>query len=268
MAGFHTHITTSTVVGIGYGAVGYAAYDFSFPTCVVAGGMCSVAGMFPDLDSDSGIPLRELLSFGAAIMPVLMLERWIALGFTPEMISLGCVLMYILVRFGIGGLIKRLTVHRGMFHSIPAALIFGLVAYLVCASHDEPVRYFKALGVFIGFMSHLILDEIWSVEWTGLTPRFKKSFGTAMKISGDNFWANLATYGQLVLLTYVAINDPYWMETWKERREARLQQIADRRERVLQQEDLNAGVLFDEDEAVREEITRMARRYRERQNTK
>ena len=33
---------------------------------------------------------------------------------------------YLLVRFGVSELFKRITVHRGMYHSIPAMLIAGL----------------------------------------------------------------------------------------------------------------------------------------------
>ena len=35
----------------------------------------------------------------------------------------------------------------------------------------------------LGYLSHLVLDEIWSVEWThGL--HLKNSFGTALKFFG------------------------------------------------------------------------------------
>ena len=33
--------------------------------------------------------------------------------------------IYATVRFGLAKIVKKLTVHRGMFHSIPAALIAG-----------------------------------------------------------------------------------------------------------------------------------------------
>jgi hypothetical protein len=69
-----------------------------------------------------------------------------------------------------------------MFHSIPALLIFTGVAFLISGSTNLHLRYFKAGGVFIGVLSHLMLDEIYSIEWAGGRWRFKKSFGTAIKL--------------------------------------------------------------------------------------
>ena len=62
MADFKTHITTSTVLGVGYGATAYFGFDMPMSHCFVAGAMCSVAGMLPDLDSDSGVPVRVTAS--------------------------------------------------------------------------------------------------------------------------------------------------------------------------------------------------------------
>ncbi|MEA1949803.1 MAG: metal-dependent hydrolase, partial [Planctomycetota bacterium] len=59
MAGFRTHITVSSLAGVGYGAGAHLLFDMPVPTCLLAGGLCGVAGMLPDIDSDSGRPLRE-----------------------------------------------------------------------------------------------------------------------------------------------------------------------------------------------------------------
>ena len=42
----------------------------------VAGGLCSASGMLPDLDSESGVPRREIIAFTAAVMPLLMFDRF------------------------------------------------------------------------------------------------------------------------------------------------------------------------------------------------
>ena len=73
MAGFKTHISVSGMIGIGYGAAGLLLWEMQPATCVLAGGLCCVSGMLPDLDSDSGIPLRESLSLGAAVVPMMMI---------------------------------------------------------------------------------------------------------------------------------------------------------------------------------------------------
>ena len=146
MADFKTHISTSSVLGAIYGCGGYFLFDFSIPHSLVAGALCSVAGMFPDLDSDSGIPQREMLSFISVVVPMLMLDRFRQLGMTPEMMVFIAGVMYVGIRFGIGAIFRRFTKHRGMWHSLPAALIAGLATFLVCLSPELGVRLYKSLG--------------------------------------------------------------------------------------------------------------------------
>ncbi len=174
---------------------------------LVAGGLCSVAGMLPDLDSDSGIPLRETTMFASAVVPMLALGRFRELEMTPESMVLAAGLIYVTLRFVIAEFFRRFTVHRGMWHSIPAALSAGLLAYLIMPTNDERIRIYKTLAVFLGFMVHLILDEIWAVQFQGGRFRFKKSFGTALKFWGPTGWANISIYLKLALLLYLAYND-------------------------------------------------------------
>ena len=80
--------------------------------------------MLPDIDSDSGIPFRESMGFAAAIVPMLCSDRFRELGLNYEQIGRSCGAMYLFVRFGLRDCLPRYTVHRGMFHSLPAALTF------------------------------------------------------------------------------------------------------------------------------------------------
>ena len=160
MADFKTHITTSCAVGAGYGVAGYVLLGpTALPTCVLSAGLCGLAGMLPDLDSDSSVPVRETMAFAAAVVPMLMIDRFQAMGWSHETIVLAGGLLYCGVRFGVSALIKRYTVHRGMWHSLPAAAIFGLLAFLICSCNDMTLRLFKTGAVVLGFMVHLILDE-------------------------------------------------------------------------------------------------------------
>jgi membrane-bound metal-dependent hydrolase YbcI (DUF457 family) len=212
MAGFKTHITVSTTLGVAYGVAGVQYGDMPVPVGVLAGALCSVSGMLPDLDSDSGVPIRESLAFAAAAVPMLMVPRWRTLDFSPEtMVMAGCII-YLAIRFGVGLLLKKYTVHRGMFHSIPAAIIATEVAFLVYAREDITLRYFVSFAVLLGFCSHLLLDEIWSVGVKRGQIALKKSFGTAFKLwSSNSLWANFSCYAKLVLLSYLVLHDPVWM---------------------------------------------------------
>jgi len=179
---------------------------------LIAGGLCSVSGMLPDLDSDSGIPLREAVAFAAAFVPMLMLDRLERVGLSHEMMLVVTGVIYFFLRFGIAELFRRYTVHRGMWHSLPAALIAALFVFLVSASENIHPRLFKTLAVFVGFMSHILLDELWSVEFRRGKYVFKHSFGTALKFFGESRLANVATYLLLIAMSVVVYHDEAIME--------------------------------------------------------
>jgi len=211
MAGFKTHLTVSTLMGVGYGSAASWFYHVSPPTCVLAGGLCAVSGMLPDIDSDSGRPLRESIAFAAAIVPMMLIDRLGRFNLAPETLILTGAFIYLAIRFGAAALIKKLTVHRGMFHSLPAAAVFGGIAFLLASGDNVYLRYYKAGGVVLGYLSHLLLDEFYSIEWYRGRLRLKKSFGTAVKILGHGALPNLAAYGALLLVVMAVIREPGWM---------------------------------------------------------
>jgi hypothetical protein len=210
MADFRTHMLTSTAVGALYGLAGYQS-GVALPTCVLAGGLCSVSGMLPDLDSDSGRPLREATTLAAAVVPMLMVERFQRFGWGHETMVLAAAVLYLLIRFLITQIFRRFTVHRGMWHSIPAAIIMGMIAFLIMSSEDLAVRLFKTLAVVLGFVSHLVLDEIWSVEFRRGRYEFKSSFGSALKLWSSDRWANISTYAKLVGVSFLVYQDHDFM---------------------------------------------------------
>jgi membrane-bound metal-dependent hydrolase YbcI (DUF457 family) len=207
MAGFQTHITVSTTLGAGYAWWIHSQYDVPWPTAAVAGGLCSIAGMLPDLDSDSGVPARETISFAAAVVPMLLFHRLHDHGISTEQMLLIGAPVYLFIRFVIGPMVKSITIHRGMFHSVPAMFIAGMITYLLSDSSPTALRVLKAAATSLGYLSHLILDEIWSVEVSLTGSRLKSSSGTAVKFFGPVASANVTCYGLLLLLGFVITQD-------------------------------------------------------------
>ena len=197
MANFPTHITTSAVLGATYGTVAHVGYGLPLPSCLLAGGLCTIAGLLPDVDSDNAVILREILAFVAAVIPMLLLDRFRALGWNQESIVVASGVLYVVIRFGVGELIRQMTVHRGMWHSLPAAGIASLVVYYLCDCPDVTMRLFKTGGVTLGFVWHLVLDEVYAVDSGSGRVRVKRSFGTAFKLYGKNPVANVLAYGLL-----------------------------------------------------------------------
>ncbi len=208
MPGFKIHISASTVLGIGYGVGAYALYDVPLPTAALSTILCSVSGMLPDLDSGPGKPLHESVSFAAAAIPMMMADRFKHLGWSHESMILAGAAVYLFIRFILYPMLKHWTVHRGIFHSLPVALIFAEIGFLVCTTGTLEMRYYKAGAIVLGFMSHLILDEIWSVDVRHF--RLKSSFGTAIKLWSDCKWATALAYLIMIGTTLLVLNDPIW----------------------------------------------------------
>ena len=94
-----------------------------------------------------------------------------------------------------------------MYHSIPAMLIAGLCVYLAYHSPNRNIRLLLGCGVMLGFLSHLVLDEIYSVDWQGLKPKLKSSAGSAVKFFSPSLPATAFCYLLLGGLLYLAYLD-------------------------------------------------------------
>jgi len=88
------------------------------------------------------------------------------------------------------------------------------LAFMVCSCEDMTMRLFETGAVVLGFMSHLVLDEIWSVQVQQGRVRLKKSSGTALKFWGRNLWGNISVYAKLLILIFLAVGDPVVMEKY------------------------------------------------------
>jgi LexA-binding, inner membrane-associated putative hydrolase len=155
------------------------------------------------------VPVRELTGLAAAVVPMLLYTRLKDAGISHEGVLASLVIAYLVIRYGVVHLFKHVTVHRGMFHSIPAMLIAGLAVYLAydCPAAQQSTRYVLAAGVMLGFLSHLILDEIWSVGFDGLAVKMKASAGSAVKFFSSSVWGTAVCYGMLGALGFLAYKD-------------------------------------------------------------
>lgn len=222
MAGYREHISISGVLGCVYGSVAVFIFDFSPVQGILAGILTWVAGMLPDLDSQSGKPVREIFGLLAAIVPLTMIGHILNWSSNPEQVMLIAVLLYALVRYGFAWILGKVSVHRGMFHSLPAMFIAAEIAFLAYQNDSYTVRFLMALGVGLGFLSHLLLDELYSVEWKGIRIRLNKFAGSAFKLFGEEFLPNVITYALLGVLTYITLVDVGVMKSPKAKNPSQL----------------------------------------------
>ena len=206
MAGYREHISVSGLCGIGYGAGATMILGFTPVQGILAGVLTWVAGMLPDLDSDSGRPVREIFGLMAAAVPLVMMRHLIYWsGGDLEIAIFAAVALYASIKYGLSFLLKKVSVHRGMFHSVPALLIAAEIVFLAYRSDFVAVKLLMAGGVAIGFFSHLLLDELYSVQWTGVRLRLNKAAGSALKMFSRNLAPNVMTYALLFVLTYASL---------------------------------------------------------------
>ncbi len=182
MANFNTHLAVAAV-GSGLCATvalaGHAAPHNYLLTLTLAG---AIGGILPDIDLDKAVPSRMLFSALGVVTAFIALFSFKSQYSIAEL-WIVWLAGYLAVRYGVHTLFFERTRHRGIFHSLLAGAFFmGLTALIFDKIFGEPpaLAWLTGLFVLIGFIIHLVLDEIYSVDIEGAT--IKKSFGTALKL--------------------------------------------------------------------------------------
>ena len=93
----------------------------------------------------------------AAVVPAMMVRRFEHLGLSPETVVLTAAAIYASIRFGLAALLRRFTVHRGIFHSCPPWPLRRLRPSCWPTTTRTLLRGFTAGGVVLGYLSHLLL---------------------------------------------------------------------------------------------------------------
>lgn len=194
MANFATHVGTAAVLG----AVGATSLMFiGIVTPVVAIGLfilTIVGTMLPDVDVDHARPVRWLftfMAFAATLLAVYITlpeppPGWAFWRTTPrpgwEVAAAG-LCAFLTVRYPLAYGFQKLTAHRGVWHSLLLGTLLS-ASWVALANKGLQVRpsiaWLQGATVMTGFLIHLLLDELYSVDLEGA--RLKRSFGTAFKL--------------------------------------------------------------------------------------
>ncbi|MCA9365047.1 MAG: metal-dependent hydrolase [Candidatus Moranbacteria bacterium] len=216
MAGFRTHTTVGAFVGAAILTIALLSAVVSDPVAYAGLFFAAIVGSFlPDIDSDSGLPFQIIfgvLGFVGASLGVAYVYKNIGTDFGLLMLSAGVV--FFLVRFVCGALFKKFSRHRGIFHSLPMAFVAGLLVLLgakfYCVDSDLAIIF--CVAVIMGYVSHLILDEIYAginVNGKGFLPN--KALGSALKLWSGHARATLIMYFILVFLLFVTREELYYV---------------------------------------------------------
>lgn len=220
---FRQHLKFSSTLGASYASMTWLFIGIDWLYGSIALLFSMLGGMLPDLDSDSGKEIKHITSMTSVASALLF---WAASGRVDPPIAFEFRIWITLFSAffwsrGLRWFLGKVTVHRGMFHSIPTCLIWGSLMYLNYPHENHWVRVYMASGIMVGYMSHLLCDEYFSVEsLAGF--RVNKAFGTALKFWSGSLFSTLICYIILGLCvkqvsetwpkardgTYVAIGHP------------------------------------------------------------
>lgn len=182
MADFATHLGWGAIAA-GLGASATYAADIvpagDLLTLTTAG---VIGSILPDIDLEKAVPSRGLFTGLGLVIAFIVLFNFKATYSIAELwlIWLG---IFVSIRYGAYHFFHRAAIHRGIFHSLLAAVFFMIMTAIFVAyslERDPIVAWMSGLFVFFGYIIHLFLDEIYSVDFTGA--RIKRSFGSALKL--------------------------------------------------------------------------------------
>ena len=214
MGNYRQHLTFAAGCGTLYTLLAYLSAGVHWVYGSVALLLTTFSGLLPDLDSPSGVEVKGLSSM-LGILAALF--AWKSLGGLQPVPAFeyhlwAMIAAYLLVRHGLRRCFVKLAVHRGISHSFPTCAVWGAVTYLVYPSEYPVIRLTMAFAVMTGFASHLLLDEMCSVNLQGA--RVNRAFGTAMKFWAPSAWSTIGIYALLSFLTWQIV------QQWPEDRQA------------------------------------------------
>lgn len=206
MATFKTHFVTTTVIS-GILAGGLLVTELATVKTGIAYWLLGIlGGILPDIDTRQSIPARLLFTGLGMLAASLVVISYLKLITFFELLLIW-ISIYLTVRYGLFKIFAQFTVHRGNCHSILAALLFGLLTTVI--AHDEFkvrefIAWFAGVFIFLGYLTHLILDEVYSVDL--LNKKVKKSFGSAFKIASKRH--KTSTFLLIVMVLSVFLLTP------------------------------------------------------------
>lgn len=205
MAQFRTHIGLGVFIGVGVIVAGLIFVLFSNVESAVWIFLAILVGSFlPDLDMDEGVPFQILFGLlGAGMAGLVFFNSYQDGERSLKVLILVPALVFMAVRFGAGYIFEKFTNHRGMFHSVPAAILSGLLTIWFLHLFSVLIGQELMIGaaVAIGYLGHLILDETYSaVNLHGHSIFPKQSLGNALKFRSSSKIATLFFYFLLFAL--------------------------------------------------------------------
>ncbi len=181
MANFNTHFTVAAGASAVVSATLLSMEVVTPEQAVIAFGIGTLGGLLPDVDSSRSTSIKVGFNVLSLLMTIMIIFVKSSSYSLIEMIIVAS-LVFMGIRYAFLEFFRKISKHRGMFHSIPVAIIWGIVIAIMCQwffDLNSLVSWVYGVMIILGYFVHLILDEIYSVDLGNR--RMKKSSGTALK---------------------------------------------------------------------------------------
>ena len=203
MATFKKHISFGIIWAVLISAAAVLSGMLDILQAVIVFTLAVIGAGLPDIDSDTSRPVQILFGVIGVVCPVVMYKLFLGENATMEAVFISILFLYLFIQHVLSKIFLKYTHHRGIYHSIPAAVISGELIFLIFASSALTPRLFFAAAVAGGYLSHLVLDEIYSVDLGGL--KIKSSFGSAVALTAPSKIVTMLAYLLLMILGVLCI---------------------------------------------------------------
>ena len=200
MADFRTHLTGGALVAA---AAAFASYAHGLSDAAGTQALFAVgtaASLLPDIDADDSKPLRAVFDIAGIVAGFLVAFAFAGRFGALELVGIWAG-TWLMVRWPVRMAFAHFTVHRGLWHSLLMALVLALGTGIVAerwVGLGPGMAWLAACFVLLGYVTHLVLDEIASVDLLGR--QTKASFGSALKPASLRAWP-----GSVVLLVLAVL---------------------------------------------------------------
>ncbi|BDD06272.1 metal-dependent hydrolase [Aureibacter tunicatorum] len=187
MAGFTGHSIAGGVAGVAASIASVELLKLNINEAIIIGLLFYLGSLSPDIDANKAIITRKFFKYfgllSGVICSIILFKK---VEYYHVVVIIGG--SWALSVYVIKPIFNQYTKHRGLFHSIPAGMVIsGLFGHLILwlnnyrrelkiSKFDDEFVKFAALAFLLGYILHLIIDEIWSLKG------MKSSLGTALKV--------------------------------------------------------------------------------------
>ena len=211
MATLQSHFSFSTGLSVLYAAAGAMVLDVPLEIVLLAAVVVVITGVLPNIDEGKSGPAQEFGGLIAAIIPLVCFQLFPALGNAGvSRVALVVVGGYFVSQLVVVRTLQGLTTHRGVLHSIPAAIICCELVFLIFSDLTMFQRGYLTGAAFSGFFAHLVMDGYGNLDLVGRAMgRGVEKQAPALKLTGNTWLSTLAMYSCMFVLGWFVVQDIY-----------------------------------------------------------